>query len=84
MKVQAEVSLYPLRSTTLLDSIARFVRHLRQCDLEIQVGPMSTRLRGESRDLFRALGEAFDDAAREGDVVLTLKLSNACPPYPES
>ena len=79
MRVQAEVSLYPLRTATLMDAIDSFVGHLCRCGLEVEVGPMSSGLRGECKDLFRALGEAFEAAAHQGDVVVTVKITNACP-----
>jgi uncharacterized protein YqgV (UPF0045/DUF77 family) len=87
MRVQGEVSLYPLRTATLMDFIHPFVGHLRRRGLSVEVGPMSSCVRGECRDLFHALGEAFQAAARQCDVVVTVKVSNACPetdaPMPE-
>jgi uncharacterized protein YqgV (UPF0045/DUF77 family) len=79
MKVQAEVSLYPLRIAALMEPIDSFVEHLRRAGLNVEIGPMSSRINGESKDLFRALGEAFEDTAHSGDAVLTVKVSNACP-----
>ena len=79
MKVQAEVSLYPLRTATLMESIDGFVGHLRRAGLNVEIGPMSSRISGQCRDMFRALAQAFEDAAHGGDTVLTVKVSNACP-----
>ena len=79
MNVQAEVSLYPLRTATLMESIDCFLGHLRHSGLRVEIGPMSSHLVGECGDMFRALGEAFEAAARESDVVVTIKISNACP-----
>jgi len=79
MKVQAEASLYALRTATLTESIDDFVEHLRRAGLNVEIGPMSSRIGGEYKVLFRALGEAFEGAARRGDAVLTVKVSNACP-----
>jgi len=79
MRVQAEVSLYPLRTATLMDSIDPFVGRLRRRGLSVEVGPMSSRVRGQCRDMFRALGEAFEAVAQECEVVVTVKVSNACP-----
>ena len=79
MRVQAEVSIYPLRTATLMDSIDLFVRHLRRGGLSVEVGPISSHVSGECRDTFRALGEAFEAAARESDVVAAVKVTNACP-----
>ena len=79
MKVQAQISLYPLRRSDLAEPITRFVQQLGRDGLDIEVGPMSTQITGDSKVLFARLGEAFEDAAGRGDMVLLLKVSNACP-----
>ena len=79
MKVQAEVSLYPLRTLSLSEAINDFLDRLRRSGLVLETTPMSTRIEGESADMFRALREAFDSVAGGGNVVLTVKVSNACP-----
>jgi uncharacterized protein YqgV (UPF0045/DUF77 family) len=79
VKVQAEVSLYPLRTLSLGEVIAEFLDRLRQSGLVVELGPMGSRIEGESGELFGALHEAFDAVAAGGDVVLTLTMSNACP-----
>jgi uncharacterized protein YqgV (UPF0045/DUF77 family) len=56
-----------------------FLERLRQTGLRVELGPMSSHVSGESRHLFRALGEAFEAVARDSDVVLTVTVSNACP-----
>lgn len=79
MIVQAEISLYPLKRAGLARPIAEFVGHLRRRALEVETGPMSSIVTGESQTVFTALREAFDAAARQGPVVLCIKVSNACP-----
>ena len=79
MNIQAEVSLYPLRKALLLESIGSFVQHLRECGFSVTIGPMSSHINGECGRVFEALAEAFEEAANNGDVVLTMKVSNACP-----
>lgn len=79
MRIQAEVSLYPLRTLSLSEAINEFLGRLRRPGLRVEVTPMSTRMEGESRELFAAIREAFDAVAAGGDVVLTVKMSNACP-----
>ena len=79
MNIQAEVSLYPLRKASLEESINSFAQHLRKCGFSVTVGPMSSHISGETGRVFRALAEAFDEAAGNGDVVLAMKISNACP-----
>lgn len=79
MKIQAEVSLYPLRTAALMESIESFLGHLRRRGLSVEIGPMSSRISGECRNMFYALSEALEAVGRESDVVLTVKVSNACP-----
>jgi uncharacterized protein YqgV (UPF0045/DUF77 family) len=79
MKVQVEVSLYPLRTARLSEPIEAFWKSLRRPGVEIDQGVMSTLVAGECDDVFAAIKGAFVDVAREYQVVMTLKLSNACP-----
>jgi len=79
MKVQAEISIYSLRTQTLSEPVEEFCRILRAHDLEIKTTAMSTFIRGESRDLFKACDEAFEQLAKKYEVVINMKISNACP-----
>ena len=79
MKIQAEVSLYPLRRASLAEPVDGFVRHLRECGFSVTVGPMSSHVSGECGSLFWGVADAFEETAHGGDVVLTVKVSNACP-----
>ena len=83
MNIQAEVSLYPLRTMTLTASIDRFVRRLRESGVEVQTGPISSRISGECRQVFDSLSAAFEDAARGDDVAAVIKVSNGCPSFAE-
>jgi len=79
MRVQAEVSLYPLRTHHLGKPIERFVETLKEHELRISVGAMSTCVEGEDERVFAALQKAFAQVAEEQQTVLLVKLSNACP-----
>jgi len=79
MKIQAEVSLYPLRTTTLSPTLDLFLQRLATKKLSLTQDAMSSRLSGEAAEVFTALSEAFNEAAQQCDVVLVVKASNACP-----
>jgi uncharacterized protein YqgV (UPF0045/DUF77 family) len=79
MKVQAEISLYPLRQNELTKPIRQFTELLRNNKLKIELGPMSTLITGDSQVVFENLQKAFERLAEEYDVVVTAKISNACP-----
>jgi uncharacterized protein YqgV (UPF0045/DUF77 family) len=79
MSIAAQVSLYPLRQTSIGPSIREAVRVFRQHGLETRIGEMSTLVWGEEGAVFAALQEAFHRAAACGDTVMVVTLSNACP-----
>ena len=77
--VSAQVSLYPLRREDLRTPIHRAWEIFRSHGLKMETGSMSTVLWGEAGDLFAALQEAFEEAGSQGDVVMVVTFSNACP-----
>ena len=79
MNVQAEVSLYPLRTREIGEAIDSFVNGLERAGLTVRKGNMSTTLSGDGDVVFAAVARAFTAAADGGQVVLVMKVSNACP-----
>jgi uncharacterized protein YqgV (UPF0045/DUF77 family) len=79
MKVQAEVSLYPLRQNELTKPIQQFVQVLESNKLKVELGPMSSLVTGDSQVVFESLQKAFELLAEEYEVVVNAKISNACP-----
>ncbi len=81
MKVNAEVSIYPLRQNDLTSPIQQFVEGLKNNKLQVKVGPMSSLVAGDSKVVFENLREGFERLAKEYEVVLTAKISNAYPEF---
>ena len=79
MKVQAEISLYPLRCSDLTEPIRQFVELLETDKLKVEIGPMSTLVTGDSQVVFENLKKAFERLAEEYKVVMSVKFSNTCP-----
>ena len=79
MKVPAEISLYPLRYSDLTRPIRQFIELLENNKLKVELGPMSSLIAGDSQVVFESLREAFEQLAKEYEVVMTAKISNACP-----
>lgn len=77
--VSAQVSLYPLRQEELSPAISAALAAFRRHELEVQPGPMSSIITGDEGAVFAALREAFCQAAEQGQVVMVVTLSNACP-----
>ena len=82
MKIQTEVSLYSLRTNNLSKPIEEFWKALKHNHLEIVSGPMSTSIKGDSDIVFAALRSAFTSVIDEYEVVMSVKMSNACPEKP--
>ena len=83
MKIQVEVSLYPLGEQDPLRGIDEFVSVLRVEGLKPRMGTMSTIVVGESETVFPAVAKAFEAVATEHRCVLVAKYSNASPPLEE-
>ena len=79
MKIQAEISLYPLCCNDLTEPIRQFIELLETDKLKFEIGPMSTLVTGDSQVVFENLKKAFGRLAEEYKVVMTVKISNACP-----
>lgn len=79
MKIEAEVSLYPLRTAKLGRPIRSFVENLTKHGVSVDSGSMSSRIAGDASEVFAALFAAFTKVAEENEVVLIVKASNACP-----
>lgn len=83
MKVQAELSLYPLRTACVGETIREFADSLRRAGFDVHVGSMSSIIAGDHTELFAALAQSFAAVASRRQVVLSVKVSNACPPISE-
>jgi len=79
MKVRAEISLYPLRQNDLSKPIQQFVQVLESNKLQVETGPMSSLVTGDGQVIFESLQKAFEQLAKEYNVVMTAKISNTCP-----
>jgi len=83
MKIQAELSLYPLRELHLGSYIDDFLGTIRRDGITISTGVMSTVIAGEREIVFAAVADGFARVSHHCDVVLHVTYSNACPSCPE-
>jgi uncharacterized protein YqgV (UPF0045/DUF77 family) len=79
MDVAAQVSLYPLRQARLSPAIEHALAIFREHGLRVTPGAMSTLMSGDHDRMFDALKQAFQVTAEQGDMVMVITLSNACP-----
>jgi len=79
MKVQVQISIYPLRTESLSDPINEFCRILKDKGLKVQTRTMDSLVIGQSDAIFKSVREAFEQIAEKYDVAMDFKISNACP-----
>ena len=78
MRIQAEVSVYPLKEQHLSEPIALLRSTLARYRLATKTGTMIAEVAGDSKDVFRGLRDAFERLAEQHDIVLVCKVSNCC------
>lgn len=79
MKIQAELSIYPLKEAYLAPYIDSLLNTIRRQGLTISTGTMSTIISGERDVVFQAIADGFACVADQCKLVLVVKYSNACP-----
>ena len=79
MKVQADVSIYPLKIKSISEPIDECCRILEDGGLKVETHTMGSFIVGESDTVFKSVQEAFGQIAEKYNVVMDFKISNACP-----
>jgi tRNA-Thr(GGU) m(6)t(6)A37 methyltransferase TsaA len=77
--VTAQVSLYPLRQESLSPAIDEAIGVFQDHGLEVFPGVMSTMIAGDDAAIFDALEAVLRRVAEQGQVVMVVTFSNACP-----
>jgi uncharacterized protein YqgV (UPF0045/DUF77 family) len=78
MTISAQISLYPLGTESYASLINEAIRKLERPGLAVQVGSMSTVVKGEETVVFAALQELMHAAAEQSKMVAVITISNAC------
>jgi len=79
MQISAQVSLYPLRQQKLSPAIEMAWKILKENQLDLQKGNMSTVVSGDADKVFGAIKAVFLRSAEKGAVSMVVTFSNACP-----
>jgi uncharacterized protein YqgV (UPF0045/DUF77 family) len=79
MKIQAEISIYPLKTKSLSEPINEFCQILENKGLKVETRTMSSFVVEESEAVFKSVQKAFEKLAEKYDLVMDIKVSNACP-----
>lgn len=77
--LSAQLSIYPLRQTSLSQTINKALEVLQASGLKVIPGSMSTIILGNANRLWAALKQVFSTVSENGQLVMIVTLSNACP-----
>jgi uncharacterized protein YqgV (UPF0045/DUF77 family) len=78
LMIQATLAIYPLGAGDFR-AIDRAIEALKAANVAMETRAMQTELGGPADAVFGAIRAAFEAAAEEGGVVMTVTVSNACP-----
>jgi len=80
--ISCQVALYPLATNNFDEVIIEAlesIKPLMELGLIIEVGTMSTIVRGDNELVFQAIKKLFDEASKGGQqIVLNTQFSNEC------
>jgi uncharacterized protein YqgV (UPF0045/DUF77 family) len=79
MFIAAQVSIYPLRQPSLSNTINESFNILKQYDLEVVPGTMSSVISGDEDTLFTAIKDVMHKTSEKGEIVMIVTFSNTCP-----
>ena len=79
MKIEADVSLYPLGEEEVIHPVHDFWEGLKKHGCTIEHCQASTLVAGESNQVFEAVRLGYEEAVQKSGCVLIMKISNACP-----
>lgn len=74
--ITAEISFFPLQSEDFKEAINQAIEIIRTFNVEYQVGPLSTTVKGEQAIIFKIAYKIFTSMGDAGKFVLNVKYSN--------
>jgi len=77
MKIQAELSLYPLFTQDLIPVVNNYIDHLKKFNIKMEVREMSTHISGEMEEVFKAIESAYKNVSVNNKCVLVSKYLNS-------
>lgn len=73
----AEVSLYPQKTNNASQIINDSINALNRNDLRVEVGAISTRLKGSETEVWEGIKSLFEQAKNRSEVNMVVTLSNS-------
>ncbi|MFZ5646728.1 MAG: YkoF family thiamine/hydroxymethylpyrimidine-binding protein [Bacillota bacterium] len=74
--ITAEVSLYPQKTTNASQIINDSINSLDKRNLQVNVGSISTRIKGSEEEVWEGIKSLFKQAGGRNEVNMVVTLSN--------
>lgn len=78
MKVDIQVSVYPLGTKKVIEKVTDAIQILKQSNVETFTSPMSTMFSCELEQGLETLGKMFKEVAKDVQTIMTVTVSNCC------
>ena len=75
--ITAEVSLYPQKTTNASQIISSSLQTIDRNNLKVNVGSISTSIRGSDEEVWNGLKSLFEQAKGQSEVNMVVTLSNS-------
>lgn len=76
--ISCQVSLYPLGNPEYQKVVLEALKNLNTGDMQVDVNPMSTILKGDDEEVWKAVRHLYETGRKSGDVVMVVTLSSRC------
>lgn len=74
-----EITYFPIQSKDYIEEINKVIKIIKGYEVEVDVGILSTTIRGNSEVIFQMMKEIYDVMTREGcHFTMNMMLSNIC------
>ncbi|SHK25351.1 YkoF family thiamine/hydroxymethylpyrimidine-binding protein [Paramaledivibacter caminithermalis] len=73
-----EISYIPIMSENYIDDVNRVIDIIKSCELECNIGILSTTIRGNKDRIFSLIKEIYDTMDEVTSFTIDIKISNIC------
>lgn len=74
-----EITYFPIQSENYLEEIRSVIKIIEAYEVEVEVGVLSTTIRGNSEIIFQMMKKIYDGMSMEGcNFTMSMMVSNIC------
>ncbi len=78
MRVNIQVSVYPLATEKVGEKVMAAIQVAKSAGVEMFTTPMSTQFSSGLEEGLETLGKMYEAVAKDGQAIMTVTISNCC------